>query len=990
MAFYTADGWQGTNLSLTDFRHSGNNPYAASEFASAYPEKDEEYGKVDRKIKQEISVKVEDGKVVKTKLNGCKDGSDWKCFTLDADKFGGRNGSGYSGDGLGAFAESRGFKWNGFKEDFKPLADELEQNRSDNISDQATRDEHIDYNANVRPGEMQDAADAANEAGDEEATKRNAINTWSESAITWAKGSQSGKYTQNRSNILNSGPGGQSEYLVALEDAGIITAAERETLLFGDTVGNLFSSSGNLKSGKTLGGLMGGYRTYYANDKVSEWDYEAQGLQPPVGGFDASYYLNANEGNQNLSDKWSSASGTYNYLNNGGDNLDITVRYGNVNNYAWNNYSTVGKNAGYRGNAAQATAYSDAYEEDWNRNFTDAERQNIRDNQLGLTGFRESGGEMIRTVNWDDETGGTLEKVVNKEVLSKELTEQDRFKGLGLDMMQATIDELNKVKAQQQELDIYKGLPGFSEIFNINASLSNSILGDSGVGGLLGMMGTNTSALQDSFEEQLGEVTGVNFGSAEYNWQKWYNDTLIKDLEEKSSTTGFGVTYNEETGEVEIGDERTTVYELEQDFKTNFIDNYVKPRFDLSKSMDEFVSYIDTIDKETEQNIFQTQSAVNALRDIASLRAENYYAALESGSGYDVKTFNADFYADPTKSEYGTVNEEKALRYEAQKEGFAEDWETAKTSPNSTAYSLTKEEAEAMGLSGSRTGVTWAELAYYYGVDVTDKNQFAKLHYENIGRGRGYDPARDVVTDSDIEEFVNNNVLTAVQDADADFGDSPFLAFVTPAEFADAMLEGIDPTENKEEWKEILELYGLDESTASLEEVREIILETVMTGEAKSIREGIKYLNQKKLKPTQDRLGVSYIEREEDYQPTDDPDADALFKTFQNAGYAGTQEEFYETFMPDADRSDINLITQGMGGLTLDIGDMSDPFEALGALGGMLGEDDGNIFGFDNDNEKQEQEPSYFDLFSDEKDYDDDYASDAGRGFIDDFTSFFK
>ena len=406
--------------------------------------------------------------------------------------------------------------------------------------------------------------------------------------------------------------------------------------------------------------------------------------------------------------------------------------------------------------------------------------------------------------------------------------------------------------------------------------------------------------------------------------------------------------------------------------------------------MSEFVSYIDTIDKETEQNIFQTQSTVNALRDIAALRAENYYAALESGSGYDVKTFNPAFYADPTKAEYGTVNEEKSLKYAAQKEGFAADWETAKNSPNSTAYSLTAEEANAMGLSGGRTSVTWAELAYYYGVDVNDRDQFAKLHYESIGRGRGYDPARDVVTQSDIEEFVNNNVLSAVQDADADFGDSPFLAFVTPDEFADSILEGIDPIENKEEWQKILEMYGLDESTASLEEVREIILDTVMTGEAKAIREGIKYLNQKKLRPTQERLGVSYIEREEDYQPQDDPDADALFKTFQSAGYAGTQEEFYETFMPDTDRSDIKLITQGLSGLTLDIGDMSDPFEALGALGGLLGEGDYSIFGSNDDKEKEEQEPSYFDLFADEKDYDDDYASDAGRGFIDDFTSFFK
>ena len=264
---------------------------------------------------------------------------------------------------------------------------------------------------------------------------------------------------------------------------------------------------------------------------------------------------------------------------------------------------------------------------------------------------------------------------------------------------------------------------------------------------------------------------------------------------------------------LQLADERTTVYQLEEDFKQNFIDNYVKPRFDQSKSMDEFISYIDTIDEETEQNIFQTQTAVNALRDVAALRAEKFYQDLESGSGYDTKTFNADFYADPTQvDKYGSVNKEKEAAYKAQKEGFAKDWENAKKNPNAVAYSMTAEEAKEFGLTGGQTKVTWGQLAYYYGLDLNDKTSFAKLHYENIGRGRGYDPARDVVTDSDIQEFVDNNVLSAVKDADAEFGDSPFLAFVTPEEFADSILEGIDPLENEEEWKKILELYGLDEN----------------------------------------------------------------------------------------------------------------------------------------------------------------------------------
>ena len=43
---------------------------------------------------------------------------------------------------------------------------------------------------------------------------------------------------------------------------------------------------------------------------------------------------------------------------------------------------------------------------------------------------------------------------------------------------------------------------------------------------------------------------------------------------------------------------------IEYDFANEFINEYLKPRFDYSKSMEEFVSYMDIQDDE--QNIFQT------------------------------------------------------------------------------------------------------------------------------------------------------------------------------------------------------------------------------------------------------------------------------------------------------------------------------------------------------------------------------------------------
>ena len=973
MASYSNGGWQGTNLSFTG-RSSSNNPYKPGEFKDAVPlrpadRKTDAYAGRAEETATTIYVKIKNGKTVDLKNDG-KDyqGGEWKAFTI-------KQPNEFNGYGLNDFADRRGFEWKEkYLNEARGIGDRIKNERNSNITqNEAARTQNEEnrilneadhvYNRDEVPVLRQAKADEFNTAGDKEEFRVSSINSWSNAAINWAKASPTGNYVGNRSQIDSTAPGGQAEYLSSLVNNGVIDNTTKNSLL------------------KTL---KLSYKGYYGSTRVTPWDYEAQGINPPVGGFDSAYYLKENQGGQNLQGTWNSAVQQ--------DDLDILVRYENPGNFAWNAYSTTGKSAGYRGNKEKPTAQTDAYREDFQQNFSDADRQLIRDNQLGLTGERISNGQPIRTVNWEDGVGGDLELIVGGSIAQKELTEQDKFKGIGLDMQTQTINELNKARARERELDIYKGLPGFSEIFNMNATLTNSILGDSGVGGILGTMGVNTSNLEDNFENTIGKYTGVNFNSSEYNWQKWFNDTLLKDIEGKSEVLGFGVDFDEKTGEVTIGDERTTVYQLEEDFKKNFIDNYVTPRFDQSKSMDEFISYIDTIDKETDQNIFQTQTAVNALRDIAALRAENFYADLEGkvGDSYQ-KSFDPEFYFNPGDSvKYGTVNDAKKLDYANQKEKVAADWAKAKAKPNSTAYALTEQEAKDFGLTGKRTGVTWSELAYYYGLDLNDKNSFAKLHYDKIGRGENFDPARDVVTDSDVKSFISNNVLSAVDDARNEFGDSPFLAFVTPEEFANEILEGIDPLENKEEWKELLELYGLDES-ATLNEVKEYILDSVRTGAAKEIREGIKYLNQKSKKPTQKELGVTYIERDEDAQPEEDPDADALYKTFKNAGFGGTQEEFYETFMPDMDRTDLDMITQGLEGLTFKGADMSDPFTALGSIQGFLGDEDSDLFGTPNEDEDKDKdnEPGYFDLFADEKN-NDDYASDTGRDIINDFTSFFK
>ena len=395
--------------------------------------------------------------------------------------------------------------------------------------------------------------------------------------------------------------------------------------------------------------------------------------------------------------------------------------------------------------------------------------------------------------------------------------------------------------------------------------------------------------------------------------------------------------------------------------------------------MDEFISYLDTLD-EDEQNVFQTQDAMTALKNVASAHAA---AKLNMIQAMPDQTFDYEFYFDPTTA-IDTREGFEGPRdndYRKQAERVQADYATANANPDAVIEGTVTE--------AFPQGITWNQYAYYYGVNLADKEQFSRLHYDAIGQNLAYDPAKDVTSIADIKGYIVDTVIPAVGDAKLDLGDAAFSAFTTPEEFADYLLEGIDPSENNPEWKEILEQFGLDEA-ASLDELKEYIIDITRTGAAKEIREALKYLNEKKLTPTQERLGVSYIEREEDYQPRDEEGTSALYEIFSNAGYAGTEDEFFTDFMPDADRGDIALITQslaGGGGFNLEE-ISSDPFTALSEIGGLMGEG-GSMFGDSggSSSSQDEQEADYFSLFPDDKD---DYKTDAGRDYIKEYTSFFS
>jgi hypothetical protein len=232
-----------------------------------------------------------------------------------------------------------------------------------------------------------------------------------------------------------------------------------------------------------------------------------------------------------------------------------------------------------------------------------------------------------------------------------------------------------------------------------------------------------------------------------------------------------------------------------------------------------------------------------------------------------------------------------------------------------------------------------------------------------------------------VQDEIYNNILPALKEEALKQG-SVFGQFITPEEFADEMLKGLDPSD-KSTWDEVLERYGLTDFKGTVEELKQYIIETLRTGSAQKIREEIKFLNEKRQRPTQEVLGLTYIERPEDYKDEQAKGDTELYKVFQTAGYQGTEDEFYENFFPDLERSEQTLLTKAGSDDALESYglDLSDPFASLGTIESFF--DDSPIT-----DEETTKDSSFFRLGLDDED--EDYKSKSGEKILGEFTSMFK
>lgn len=616
--------------------------------------------------------------------------------------------------------------------------------------------------------------------------------------------------------------------------------------------------------------------------------------------------------------------------------------------------------------------------------------------------------------------------------------------------------QLVKAKQLEQRFDMLSGTSFGQELLGLRGNIANSILQESGVGGILSLGGKDTSNLTEKLNVSFD--TGSAFGSKNgllYNWEKWFFDEIekkysggldvpndyvpeyarnadngfvtpeqlnswkeydaaFKELEQypssysaqqKTKASNLPKDYIPIDQRKEVKKEWTDyeaarraqgwvdnktlaswsqyddAYETLQknpndaeaqkiynqrpndyiskdkridgdvQFAQDFFNEYLIPRFNTSKSISEFTDYIN-VDKKN-QNIFQTEDRMQSLKNAAQSASVQWMKALDS---LKPSKFNSDYYFDPgnyyLQKGIGGANAEDApvllgeqfqkqwgneipQRYLNQKQDVESAWDAAKKGET------TKDE--------NGNDVNWQAKAYMYGLDVNNKEDFAKLHYELLGQTKQYDGAPDVFNPQIAEIYLKQTLMPYLAKKYSEIG-TVFGQFANPEKFANEFVNNLDLMGNDKEREKVFKLYGLDPETDDLTQLKKYISEALTGDNAVQIREKIKELNEASETPTQELLGVEYIQREADKKKLEAETEDALFKRFKDAGYQGTEENFYAEFMPDATEEDRKIYQAAQTGKLKDLYSFApsgDPFTDLGKLESLSS-------GFD-----EEEAPSY-------------------------------
>jgi hypothetical protein len=599
-----------------------------------------------------------------------------------------------------------------------------------------------------------------------------------------------------------------------------------------------------------------------------------------------------------------------------------------------------------------------------------------------------------------------------------------KFGQLRQDILQNTIDQLILAKRQEANLSFFKTSSVGQEITALQQDISNSLLGDIGIGGISPLGGAQKN-LQNQLTFGLDNIFGSKNGLL-YNWEDWFNNQIEKkyagnidipndyippalrtkqngfiddataaswkqyddayatlqanpndlwakavvstvppdyvpvsqrktvqaswnDYETQLKAAGYvdpkivttWAQYDQAYADLQKDPTNTTaqaIYDtrpadyippsqrMDKDvqFAKDFFSQYLKPRFDASQSISEFQNYIDVTN--STQNPFQTQDKLNALKLAAETSVSNWFTALQKAGP---SSFNSDYYFDPVN--YLTTNGvgdptnpllpgAAFTTYGNTAAGIDATNQSAKVNADWAAAKAGQTTTDDYG-----NVINWAQEAYRYGIDVNNKAAFAQLHYQVVGMNapekdasgnivknpdgtnaiKPYDPAPDVYGPQVAKTYITQILTPFLIDQSNKIG-AVFGQFIKPSDYVDQILQAVNLPQNKDQWNTILQNYGIDPN-ASLSEIKNTLVDALSQDSTLEIKQKINDAVKQGKTLTQTELGVEYIQRAATASGTT-PAASGLYAIFQNAGFNGTESQFYSTFLPDASAQDINLL----------------------------------------------------------------------------------
>jgi len=430
-----------------------------------------------------------------------------------------------------------------------------------------------------------------------------------------------------------------------------------------------------------------------------------------------------------------------------------------------------------------------------------------------------------------------------------------------------------------------------------------------------------------NYESQL-KAAGYVDPKTLASWGQY--DQAYKTLQANPSDKAAQDTWNSRPADYILPDNRM---DKDVQFAKDFFSTYLKPRFDASQSISEFQDYINVSEKT--QNPFQTQDRTDALKLAAQSSVSQWFTNLQKAG--DSK-FNADYYFDPvgyltTKGVgdpdnpllpaaafTGTGTGDKPNWYANTVAGIKAAQQSAKASADWEAAKQGQSTTDDYGKT-----INWLKEAYDYGLDVNDKEAFAKLHYNLVGvnapqkdangnivrnedgtpKTSAYDAAPNVYAPEIAKTYINHVLTPYLLDQSNKIG-TVFGQFVKPSDYVDEILKTVSLPENKDQWNALIKNYGIDPNE-SLSEIKNTLTTALSQDSTTDIKKRIGDLITTGKTPTQAELGVEYIQRATPASGTVTP-ASGIYAVFKNAGFNGTESDFYSTFLPDASQEDLSVL----------------------------------------------------------------------------------